>query len=676
MSNDRLTDEQQRAVKTLLEFTGPGRRQAADRSRASHIAAVIGPRGVGKSTVLVRLREQLAQQSVLVTELLDAATVREDLGLMAAAVHALFDTLPPRYREGEGGPAKELRKRFDHCIESALMQEDSYRQMAQELAMSPLHYTQIVCEASRRRQAYGDDFGAFVEAMSRAIAAGRDGRGAGDEGLFVVLIDDLDLAEAGSVRKWVRGMLASHGDHRIAWVLSFDRGPLVRALARELPAESVPPEARMRGQDLVSGRSLLSKLVPSRWQIELRPWDFRARPGFCPLTNGAGGPGPDNLGTLLTKRGLHSMLPLLPASPRALMGLFQWLELQDGADGNLAARASAFLRQIAVEEGADVLLQRLDRSGADRVAAGMKWEATAVLSDSAWNAVMGSARTEGPLWSLPLPEGFSDLAISVEPEALTEAILDLALQAGTLTPYQLLARMPFTEPRLQRSRCLLRLPENEVVDYFSRANQQVAAALAWQHWKEEKDASGLWSVEIGPAALWSAIYGLRPAAPRELLRALLLPLIASAPQSVTDGAASSFLPRRFRALLTLVEQVRSCAWGELEQLLRLWSPLTFTRCVAAMTLRAYAEELGLEKPPWLLIQTQPERVHLLANLKEDEIERQYQELLTGLGQHLDARPARSPDEPPTVKALVQEELASALKALLQLPVVQGLAAGT
>ena len=675
MPLDGLTGEQQTAVAALATFAGRHRDAAES---AGRVAAVIGPRGVGKSTVLARLQDLLRQERLVVTELLDAATVRDDLGLMAAAVQALYDAVPPEHRDNGDGRANELRKKFEHCVESALMQEDSYRQMAQELAMSPLHYTQIVRDASRRQQAFGEDFGEFVEALSQ-VTAGDRGRNqaAADPLAFVVLIDDLDLAEAGSVRKWVRTMLAHRGDQRVAWVLSFDRGPLVRALSRELAGESGAHAASVAVRDLVSGRSLLSKLVPSRWQIELPAWSFGLRPGFRPLSNGraasAGDPEPENLGTLLAKRGLHSMLPLLPASPRSLMGLYQWLERQDGASDGLAARAAAFLRQLAVEEGADLLLQKLDRSGPDRVAAGMKWEAAANLSDSAWSALMTNARTEGPLWSLPLPEGFSDLAVSVEPEALTEAILDLALQAGTLTPYQLIARMPFADPRLQRSRCLLRLPENEVINYFSRADHHLGAALAWQSWTEERDARGLWSVEIGPAALWSAVYGLRATAPRELLRALLLPLTATSLPPVTDSPESSFLPRRLRVLLTLVERVRAGAWGELELLLRLWSPLTFTRCVAAMTLRAYAEGLDFEDIPRLLTLTHPERVHQLSALKEERIEEEFQALVTTLGEQLMQRRPRGPEEPPTGHALVREELVSSLKALLALPAVQGLA---
>jgi hypothetical protein len=669
-----LHKEQDGIIRRLLTFLkNPSELEPsfAPSTRPPRTAAIVGPRGIGKSTVLAALKWDLENalesqtRHLIPLPILDAAIVHDDLGLAAAMIRELYRTIDearsPRGRDRSHELREELDRSFKRCFESALLQEESHRRLAQELAMTPGHYGKIVFDANDRKHHIASEFGKFLDAlleMHRTLSLlPADVK---QTPAFVVLVDDLDLGPSRAVLRWVRSLLTDYCDPRVYWILAFHREPLIRLL-------SLPPEGDDRIEAAsTNGQALLGKAVPSSRQWELRRWTAQERQEFRPLPSNSGNgkttPQPPTLRDLLTKVGRGELLTLLPAHPRALEG--EYVRLLDGDPPSV----EEMLRRIALVSGEAELVRRLDERGAALLGSSLSWKQSEKIGEAGWQALVEAARSGDPLWGLPLPESFAGLVSDSDPEGYLETLLDIALEKERLTPYQLLQRLPFAGDRVTGARSEIRMPEPDVLRYFSPdsagATELVSTALGWQHWSEDADRDRFWTLALSATSFWELCFDQRTASPDPLFKALSLERIPVAPRPADTPA---FLPKRLRPLILLVDGLSRSAWQALSAARTFWSPLTFTRCAAAFTLAGYVRHtpLGTKKEiPKLYHLTDPKASRELLALKEADVEKELGHLVGWLKAH---NRKAAPVSPSTPAELATKELNTALAAFLSLP---------
>lgn len=668
----RLHPEQERIISRLLDFlknTSEPEPSFAPSTSPPRTAAVVGPRGIGKSTVLSALRWDLEHerdrqnQWLVPLPILDAAIVHDDLGLAAATIRELYRTIEEKVLPSGGGDRRhelpeKLNGSFKRCVESALLQEESHRRLAQELAMTPGHYGKIVFDANDRKSRIGSEFKQFIDdlvEMHRVLSRSAETKLAP---AFVVLVDDLDLGPSRAVPRWVRSLLTDYCDQRVYWIIAFHREPLIQLLSR-------PPEGDGRVKaSPANGQALLSKAIPNSRQWELRRWTVQERQEFQPLPSNSGKTKesePASLRDLLVRAGRGELLTLLPAHPRALEG--EYIRLQSGDP----LSAEEMLRRIALVSGEAELVRRLDERGGPLLGSSLSWQPEDI-GEAGWQALVEAARNDDPLWGLPLPERFNRLVSGPDPEAYLETLLDIALDKGKLTPYQLLQRLPFASARLKGAHSLLRIPEPDVRRYFSPesagATELVSTALGWQRWSDDADKDRFWTVALGPTDFWELCLDQRTASPESLFKTLSLERIPVAPRPI---GAAAFLPNRLRPLILLVDGLSRSAWQALSTARTFWRPLTFTRCVAAFTLAGYVRHRPLgreEEVPKLLRLSDPKASRELLALTETDVEAEFGQLIDWLEAKTSETSTETSSSP---FALAAAELNTALAAFLHLP---------
>jgi hypothetical protein len=677
-----LVDEQRQAflgLRRVLEQWAAG-----GAAPGPSVAALIGARGVGKTTILRELRE-ITAPSFVATEIIDASVVREDFGLVAATIEALHQSVVRGRRArpahdlhaAPGGRAEEpwddlhkrLEDKYEECLEAALLQEESHRKLAQDLAMSPGHYGTLVREAVRKKRLIPEQIGEYLKLLRAAHRRLRDWPAEGPP--FVVYIDDLDLADPKQLQSFVRSILTDYANVKgLSWVLAFDRGRMIPRLSDRGDEGGEP--------DLHIGRAQLTKLVPFHHQHELRGWSFEERRGFRRLPEGKD---ELKLDKLLANAGLVELLPILPPQPRALEGIYSWLH--DAVERELVPSVEAGIRKVALASGEFEIEQQLVHWGAARLATTFEWAPDTTLSRRSWAELASAAGSDDPVWGLPLPRAFDPTVSGTVPEAYLEALLDIALRAGEMTPYQLLVRLSFARRELTAARISRTFSDEEIGLYLARPPPSRVAAVAWQEWHEEgtrsrpQDKGKLWGASIGPAALWQVVYGLRSPVPTDLLQGLYLPrdvfdaVSTGMPRDLAprDGAP---LPCRTRALVLLISGVVRAPWREVEAAWGFWSPLSATRAMAALTLSAYAwgiwgDERGAKRPALHAAAT--ESASSMLELSEARLREEYASFLRWLGEKCEGGPIK----PDGLGRVAQAELLRALRAMLALPAVRGIA---
>ncbi len=725
---DKLSQEQARAFDSLREFLH-GPRLASPTSdgrfQGPLAAAVVGSRGSGKSTVLGEIERLIAAPAdetggprIFVTRLLDAATVPEDLGLGAATLRRLYDCAsrsseeqspwPPPSTSGPWSAApetgallgQELRRAYEDCVQQILVQEESYRALAQDLAMSPLHYSKMVLDSAYQREQIPAHLTRLLDGLERALpdSKPRPNRSERKSVVFTVLIDDLDLAPPSSLRRFLRALLADYRDARLRWVLGFDRAHLLDVLAGSQRESS--DVALFRG-DLTNAQALLSKVVPNHRQHELPRWNHARRLEFRPLApttlSAPQGREAPTLRALLQSRNLGELLPLLPSSLRGLEELHAWLDpLQvpqvdegssDGARQIQDYKASALVKMVRIA-GADGLAARLEERGVEQFAVGLRFRRDS-LPPHAWRALIASAHAEAPLAELPEPDGWDGQFEPLCTEAFLESVLTLALGSGRLDPSRLLRQLPFLEERLQRACCELTVPENDLRRYFTLTQGGaggVTSALLWQEWAERVDTDGYWRARIGPLSFLEALdqqRSLEPALFRVLSLGSLAPIQRNGhanptgPRPNTEKLGQWQLPKNFRALLRLVDGLDRAPWAELSNATNLWTPLAFTRCSAAFTLAALVPEpaAAAPSPPSenLLLRAAFDGVASdLLRCPEPALRSAFSEALAWFAQ-VSGLAGPSGEVARTPSAAAEWELSSSLSALSSLPWIQSLA---
>lgn len=702
--------------------------EQGDERGPSPVIAVVGARGRGKTTVMRALRNRLATGVPGIvyaqTPIIDAAIIHEDQGIAATAIEALqstiedhhLDVAPSAYgsrdNAGRGGRAGweerlgELRESYRELMQRTLMQQESHRRLAQDLAMSPGHYAAMVQKATEQRRKMGgllrDYFGRLrsvhQEARDQASA-----RGTRHSVRLVVYLDDLDLAAPDLVQTWARTMLADFKGVDVHWVIAFDAERMTAALS--------PKKLDKSGLDMEVGRSLLTKVIGGNRQAPLGPWQTDERRKFIPMSRGSAAPErtdtahrPPTVGDLLCQAGRADMMPLLPLAPRALAGLYHFMidQLAARDEGTLPGSApdrapiavGLVLQTLAAGTGEYLLQDELTRWSPGRFGSRLQWDPEVRLSWAAWDRLAGAAAGSEPMHGLPVPKALGTVT-ALEPEALTEGLVDVALSDKLVSPYHLLRQMPFAQQVLADASITTAFPDDDVAQHFGLLSAAKKTALAWQRWSVTPAG---WSVVIGPEALWQVYYGVRPPIPTEVFKRLYLStsvddeaattrstghFTSASPTSrppegeagrstrrpVADDAMEP-LPRRCRALMLLLAQLARAPFREIEANRQLWSPLAIAQASAAVTLSAYSTSIWGDEvagmPP--LYGSSISATPLIV-MSERELDAEYGKLLLWL----------RVQEPPAVEAspqaIARTELHRALLALLGLEHVAGLVNG-
>jgi hypothetical protein len=628
-----LSTRQMDAMYRLREYVMKGKpltEHEDPRFRSPNVAAVVGRRGIGKTTVLDRLQHELSgntdegKRHLVLAPPLDAATLGVDFGLAAATVQSLYRTaytyplesmpFDGRYRtehdqdsrfhvprpSAEDDPQRrKLSESYESAFRSALMQQESYRDLALELAMSPDHFAKIVAEAAEDKDKAPQTFTDYVENIERfLIYRARHSRTPElIEGIkFVVIIDDLDLASPRIISPWLRLLLTTYTNSRVYWILAFDRDRLVAKIS----PSAFSLDKGSQQIDSICGNALLTKVVPVARQFELYGWQFPERISFVPF-----GKKDDSNGLvyLLDKLGYGHLTPLLPSNPRGLEGVYDWLDDsmttnkkdQEDTVANTEEKRRDLgeaIRFFALVRGENTLLRELDMRGAHRLAATLSWRKE-VISELRWAKMVAGVRDLGPLEELPVPDTLQSIIENEHPEAFLEVLIDTAMERGVLSPYQVIFRMHFLSQRVSMASCSLLLPEKDVRRHFELVRpDRIGAPLLWQSWSERATDSGEWLVKLGPELFWQAASGLRETVPSGLWRELYLPPIPRH-RPEEEEQSSKILPCSLRAMLLLVDGLIKEPWTRLETLWNLWSPQDYSRIVALFTMRAYEKSLAV-----------------------------------------------------------------------------------
>jgi hypothetical protein len=709
MGSNNLTVEQAQILERLTAFV-----QSTTTERPN-VVAVTGQRGMGKTTLLSALEEKtkgMSTADVRWLGIIDAATIRDDFGLTPEVIELLYRKAPKPASGGhrndiDDEPSEPLKKTYEHCLRSALKQEDSHRALARDLAMSPSHFGELVLHAARERRELRTAFQNYIKAMATTY----ERYGSWSRGMplhLIVCIDDMDLASPELLQRFARGLIDDYGwldgdkdgragnqgylnNVRLFWIFAFDRKRMIAQLSPLRRAIEANP-------DLDVGRSLLDKLVPFHRAFDLPGWEHDERRAFISRTVpfylriNANESTRLQLDELFLRTGHPEMVTALPAQPRALEGIYRWLGEHPASSTNAPPLAAKdMLCAIAMASGEYAFAHAVKSWSAERFANLMEWAPDLELNDTAWAGVAASCIASTPLWGLPLPVTLRDELGGPEAQAFLEALLDILLERNALTPYQLLQRMPFARIELIRSRTKSEFATRDVDAFFRDPTAATAAAVHWHTWKS---AGKLWSLEIGPAELWQTIENLRSPVPADLLeaRSRSRKEVDDALVNLVKGAATCEpLPKRSRGLIWLVAGLVRVPWHEVEALPSLWDPLTWTRIVAAMLLSAYAWAIwgdrgGTDLP--LLHIAVKRSAAALATRDRDAIRGDYAEFIDKLGawckvgiEHAEPRnrignganghdaPSKTRETPATV---ARTELLRALKSLLAHPAIHKL----
>ncbi|CAM2011239.1 ATP-binding protein [Acanthopleuribacter pedis] len=619
----------------------------------ARVIAIVGSRGSGKTTMMQRVHEAVdADPCFAVTEIIDAALIDREAGILSTCIQALFDTGKPYSKFSE--TERDLKNAYEETFRQSLSLGDSFRQIAREMSMAPKQYLSTVekrvLESRKLPEQFEDFLGQLREYRRKSSNPKND-----KTPRMVVFLDDLDLAPTELLRPWAKAMVAHFAIDGITWVLSYNQKRMVDALS------SPRIHHKKKKPDRETGDALLNKLVSGNDQFVLGGWSTEDRANFLPLhhqdphaTNNTDEkpPTPPSLQGLLERSGNHHLLLLLPGTPRGLEQLYEWLDRTETerndqqATANSPAPAESLATTTASkqqpegeqpnskEQGdtakysdnldphvAMVKLAEVNHwksfSGylksvpSNRIACKFTWSPDISVSAGDWVELLRSAKTiprTTPLFEMPLPtlvrKQWTKIA---QGEALTEVLCHLALRTETMTPYQLLGRMPFTHSRLNLCQIKCRFHENKLDRFLKDFGEQTGHHLFWGAWHKADD-QGMWHFTLSPQLFWEKLLNLREGYPRDLLKALYYhqeTLETHLEQVFNDndtafksqfdltgeGLQRGFLPRSLRALILLVDALERAPWHELEARQNHWSPITLVQCASAFQLSALAYRL-------------------------------------------------------------------------------------
>lgn len=574
------------------------------RPRIPTVFGVFGPRGSGKTTALLALRDLFrapqaagaaAQAQVAVPPPIDCSLGHPQHSLLLSILEAIhrpgIETQPTHTLTTQG--RRELDKAWARVQAMILLVENAAGRVLEGTAVSPDHYVDAARSQVRDRRELPHALQQWLdlEAKTQGVQS------------FLVCLDDVDLARTSQVRDLVRALLDELHQDRLLLVLAADLDRLEDST-----------RDRARRIDRSTGEEMLYKAIPERHRVYFDPWSPEARLNYQPLS-GRNGTAP-TLGKLLMRTPTFAGLDVaggafLPPFPRGLEDLYLALNpdpnaaretptksrtrptAADAARPAAAPDSQRLLVRIAEARREGELARRMRHTSLDVAVRSMRWPSE-LQRYGRWDALVEAARE--PDLGLPdlVPESGALPLDKLEDEAgsqWAEVLLDLAMaqsdRAGEgprprgalgartrFPPDALVARFAPLRDRADRARMNEAVEAPRLQKWLDREDEALVAALWWVELSEGEGSSPNTPYLVGWTALQRFVTGRREllaSAPLER-RAISAPglyeiedarpeLLAPPPPHLLP------LPRRLRALLLVVDQLAQVPWRELSRAL-------------------------------------------------------------------------------------------------------------
>ncbi len=564
--------------------------------RQSNCAGVFGRRGSGKTTVLVDVLRRIGEAGTGWTVLarpLDLSYAPREFPHGLTVLHWLYEEL--RSRGSDAPRSREADTAFQRAARSYFRGADGFNKLVQDRAISAEHYAQSAAGEIQMRLRLWADIQAWLDVQARVL---------GTQG-FVVAIDDLDLAPANAHHSMVWSLLDELHQDRLFFVLAGDISRLERRLAEE------DAGTRRRAElDSQAASDLVYKVLPQVDRVELVPWPANQRAAFPP-----GSLAERSIGDRARSLGMSPVLArhldaLLPEWPRGLENVLRELALRQrdrSADSAPPEDLDLDLLSFLAEASFDFDLARtLRRRPLAEWAPLLAWRESGATSSATWQILDRRLRAGEDLPELlPDPQS-SDLPLGPSSVRWAEVLVDLALDAGTLSPLRWLLRVPWAQARLGQCEVQLERTEDSVDRAFDSEPLAMLATLYWMRWTPGPQRSigrfsvGLWPVLqwlVGERSLWPGIMQDEVWSPNRLATLVnqgdspvkeLGAVLGTAPVAEIP----TLLPPDARGLLSQVEALARQPWTALREVGAEAGPQDLARLAATLTCRAYRARIG------------------------------------------------------------------------------------
>ncbi|MEM8711517.1 MAG: hypothetical protein AAGG01_11230 [Planctomycetota bacterium] len=483
--------------------------------------------------------------------------------------------------------ASDQSQSFDRVSHGYFRGSAGFNQFVRDLSVSVHGYAAAASEEIRLRLSLMKDLGEWLELQATLLNV----KG------FVVALDDVDLPPANHHQSLVWSLLDELHQPRLFILLAGELQRLERRLAQE-DADSrgrfkTAPGDRGLDLDLQTAADLVYKVLPQVDRIELEPWSAEDRMAFVsPVedhqTELSAAP---SISDLLTDVAPGDVLhqhaeALLPEWPRGLENVHRELQrlAKQQAQANQEENAVQMEELVAflAESTFDFELARaLRRRPLERWAGTFQWAESSQAPDATWRRVRSSLAGNLDIPELTPAIESMEIPLGGKRVRWVELLIDMALQAGVLSPLRLIRSIPWVRDRIAACERTFTLGSDSFLKSQEDETTAFLGALYWLRC-EPSEQSRNFRVAAGVWPLLELLRGARSSWP-SFLTALSQTPVPVLPESELDERASKdrvppefmndlaegrpivqehdLLPRSLRGILEFVDTVASEDWA-------------------------------------------------------------------------------------------------------------------
>lgn len=627
--------------------------------RRPNLVGLFGPRGAGKTTTLLHVRQTLARDSrFLVPPLTDGSLSLANQPIGLSLLSRLRDGFTMRREQARrAGLGRCDNAALDHAwaaVERAYIRaRTDARQLALRMAISAGQYVELAVREIRAGFGLPNHVAQWLKAEFESLDDGAS--------IAVLMLDDADLMRGDLVAQFVWSMLDELHQPRLIVAFAADEERFERQFANVpldvqrvhltgLPQSGGTVPAMPLG--MPTARDLLYKVLPSNCRFDAVRFSIDDRLGFQPDESA------EKLSELLKRRQqvdravYRAVSGMLPPLPRGLQNIYAHLQDRGRADGasgtppEVKRVLSSLPRGLQSmyahpEEGGEakstrrsVLVVLAESRGEFALARQMRrlepvrwldfthW-GDAPLSSVAWSRLVRDARSRStPMRALaPASEGETGLLDSIgdplEASGWIELLVDDALGDGRLEPVDLVERVGPLAHRFGAAFAQIDVNDDLVESWIDETpRDEITAVLRLIHFPRPTVDGGhqeRLSIQTGWVPFIRGLTGLRslwPAATFRALSAVPLDLSAAAVRYGPD-VSTGFVPRSLRALVRFADALNRQPWPVLSGSPLQWTPPSIAALGAGLIRAAYLRALGLSAERFE--PTDPERVFFRAD---------------------------------------------------------------
>lgn len=545
----------------------------------SQVFAIVGQRGMGKSTTLNKIADALKQKEekciLLFPPAVDVGKTDEEEGILARVLRYWFQAVSTRIGLEEGVESyltpsdamtrrsfsqnkdfQQLKETFDDMYRLAITHNHSFTEIAREMAMSPDQYSHYILDWAKKKNTFPKKIEKLIDLSTRLLNQYERNR---FPVRFVLILDDLDLAAPKEIlRSWVKTFVNLLEFKELTWILTYDFNRLIPLLSEGTPGKK-------HELDLITGQSVLAKVFNDKRnssEFELRDWSTDNLHDFVPLSkksnfnqrgirrntkeatskddpslNQSGdSKSPKTIRQLATQF-FSNKLPtiyylLLPRNPRGLKQIYEWLEMKITQDDNEMVLASSPTQNKSIHAYKEFIillgkvnqLQKMDRYieyySHDNFPEAHNFMEKSELSDIDWQILIASAIQDKDLNLLPVKQEFKNLVANKRPEEFLEGFIDIQLTINQLPPASFLKGAHLIGAKLRHCTKTLPLAINFIINVHETYPLLASFSSHFVKWHERQE--GTWRIEIGPDVILSSLAQHESKRPDDLIAFLML----------------------------------------------------------------------------------------------------------------------------------------------------------